>query len=161
MARVTRPRAALYHRPSIIERTPWRELRAAAAARGYGVAMEIEETESAHGGCPALERLLTAARERKIDAVLVQKLHAFGYTVPDLLSIIRKLVDSGTRVEVVAQRITIDPRDEESTQAILGVLAALADAGRSARSDATRVGLERARRRGHRLGRPPLPKRDP
>lgn len=153
--RGNRPRAALYHRSSVTEpEVPWRKLRAAATARGYDVAAEIEEATAA-AEAPALERLVATVPKRRIDAVLLWSLGALGDSLGEILGNVRKLIDAGFRTEIVAPGLIIDPRDQASKSAMLSLISALADMPHSIRSEATRAGLQRARSKGRRLGRPP------
>lgn len=158
--------AALYHRVSTADQDPAaarHELHAAAQARRYDVVLEIEETGSgARNDRPGLKRVMTAARRGQIDAVLVWKLDRFGRSTLDLLASIKHLADAGVRFEAITQGLIIDPRRLDPTaNLILGVLAAVAEFEREIIRERTLLGLERARRAGKRLGRPPRVRLDP
>jgi len=133
-------RAALYHRVSTTDQDPAtarHELRAAATARGYTIAMEVEETGSgARNDRPGLQEVMSAARRSRIDAVLVWKLDRFGRSTLDLLGCIQQLVAAGVRFEAITQGLAIDPRRIDPTaNLILGVLAAVSEfEGRSSAS---------------------------
>jgi DNA invertase Pin-like site-specific DNA recombinase len=151
-------RAVLYHRVSTLdqdERLPLDELRAAAAARGLDVVLEIAETGSgARNDRPGLQRVLEAARRGKIDAVLVHKLDRFGRGAFDLLANIRTLEDAGVRFVAVSQGLDIKPGGDPMSRLILAVLAGVAEFERSLIVERTLLGLAKARRDGKRLGRP-------
>ena len=157
---------ALYHRVSTTDQDPTmasHELRAAAAARGYAITMEVEETGSgARNDRPGLQEVLGAARRGHVGAVLVWKLDRFGRSTLDVLTNIRQLVDAGVRFEATTQGLVVDPRRFDPTaNLILTVLAAVAEFEREIIRERTRLGLERARRAGKRLGRPPRRDLDP
>ena len=158
--------AAIYHRVSTTDQDPTtarHELRAAASLRGYSIALEIEETGSgARNDRPGLQQILSAARRGRIHAVLVWKLDRFGRSTLDLLTNIQHLTQAGVRFEAITQGLRVDPmRLDPTTHLILGVLAAVAEFERDIIRERTRLGLQRARRRGKRLGRPPLYHLDP
>jgi len=151
---------ALYHRVSTADQDPTTarlELRGAAAARGYTIAMEVEETGSgARNDRPGLLQVMAAARRGRIAGVLVWKLDRFGRSTLDLLASIRDLAASGVRFEAITQGLVVDPRRFDPTaNLILAVLAAVAEFEREIIRERTLLGLERARRAGRRLGRPP------
>jgi DNA invertase Pin-like site-specific DNA recombinase len=152
------PEVAIYHRASTLDQDPTlarEELRAAARARGLTVGMEIEESGSgARSDRPGLQRVLDAARRGKVSAVIVWKLDRFGRSALDLLSNIRTLENSGVRFIAVTQGIDIHPEGDAMSRLILTVLAGVAEFERSLIIERTRLGLDKARRAGKRLGRP-------
>lgn len=157
------PRAALYHRVSTVDQDPElarAELRAQAAARGLRVVLELEETGSgANNDRPGLQRLLAAAERRQVDVVLVWKLDRFGRSALDLLGNLEALERVGVRFVCTSQGIDTGGRDAMA-RLLLTMLAAVAEFERDLIRSRTRFGLERARAKGKRLGRPPLPKPD-
>jgi putative DNA-invertase from lambdoid prophage Rac len=155
---MTPKRVGLYHRASTVDQDRGlarNELRAAAAARGLTVAMEIEEHGSgARNDRPGLQRLMDAARRGKLDAVLVWKLDRFGRSALDLLGNIEELERCGVRFIAVTQGIDVQPNGDPMSRLILTVLAGVAQFERSLIVERTRLGLDKARRNGRRLGRP-------
>lgn len=153
--------AALYHRVSTLDqdRTLARhELRQAAQRQGYEVVLDIEETGSgARNDRPGLRRVLEAARRGQIDAVLVWKLDRAGRSTIDLLANIRELVEGhGVRFLVTSQGLDVKPGGDAISRLLLTVLAAVGEFERDLIRDRTRLGLQGARRRGAKLGRPPV-----
>ena len=150
--------AAIYSRVSTVDQDVTNaraELRAAALARGYEVVLEIEETGSgARNDRPGWQRVLTAARKGKINAVLVWKLDRAGRSALDLLSNIQELERCGCRFVATTQGIDIQPNGDAMSKLILTVLAAVAAFELDLIRERTKLGLERARRAGKRLGRP-------
>jgi len=106
-------RAALYHRVSTVDQNPRaarKELRMAAKRHGLRIELDVEETGSgANNDRPGFKRVMDAARQRKIDAVLVWKLDRFGRSALDLLTNLRELESSGVRFVCVTQGIDIRP----------------------------------------------------
>lgn len=153
-------RCAVYHRVSTTDQDPALaagELRAAAAARGFKVALEIQEVGSgARNDRPGLRQLLHAARTGKIDAVFCWKLDRFGRSSLDLLANLRALEDAGVRFIVTSQGIDIRPGGDPMSRLLVGMLAAVAEFERALIVERTRLGVAKARARGKRLGRPPV-----
>jgi putative DNA-invertase from lambdoid prophage Rac len=120
------------------------------------VILEVEETGSgARNDRPGLQRVLQLAREGAIDAVIVWKLDRFGRSALDLLANIRALEDAGVRFIASSQAIDIKPDGDPMSRLLTTMLAAVAEFERDLIAERTRLGLERARRRGVRLGRQP------
>jgi DNA invertase Pin-like site-specific DNA recombinase len=150
--------AALYHRVSTTDQDPTlarAELRGAAEARGYAIALDVEETGSgARNDRPGLQRVLDAARRGHVGAVIVWKLDRFGRSALDLLANVRALEDAGCAFHVVTQGIDIRPDGDPMSRLLLTMLAAVAEFERDLIRERTRLGLAHARRQGKRLGRP-------
>ena len=155
------PRAALYHRVSTVDQNPdaaRAELRAAAERYGFAVALDIEETGSgANNQRPGLVQVLAAAQRGEIEAVIVWKLDRLGRSALDLLTNLRQLDAAGVRFIALTQGIDIRPGGDAMSRLLLTMLSAVAEFETDLISERTRLGLERARRAGKRLGRPPLP----
>jgi len=157
-ARRPRLRAALYHRVSTREqnqRLARAELRAAAAARGLRVVLDVEETASGRGGVrPGLTRVLGAAERGAIDVVLVQRLDRWGRSTLDLLANLRRLQSAGVVFVAVAQGLEIRAEHDAVSDLTLTVLAAVAEFERAVIIERTLDGIAAARRAGKQLGRP-------
>ena len=151
-------RAALYHRVSRRDQDPEladAELRAAAAARGCTIVLDVREKASgAIGGRKGLRRVMDAARRGQLDVVLVWKLDRFGRSVIDLVANVRTLRDCGVRFVAVTQGIDLHADSDAASQLQFNVLAAVAEYERALIIERTELGLAAARRRGARLGRP-------
>lgn len=159
-----RLRAALYHRVSTREqnrRLARAELRAAAAARGARVVIEVEETASGRSSVrPGLARVLDAAQRGAIDVVLVHRLDRWGRSTLDLLANLRRLRSAGVAFVAIAQSLEVRPEADAVSELTLTVLAAVAEFERAVIVERTLDGLAAARRAGKKLGRP-LGKRAP
>jgi DNA invertase Pin-like site-specific DNA recombinase len=153
-----RPRAALYHRVSTREQNPRPardELRAAAAARGLRVVLEVEETTSGRGSVrPGLDRVLGAAQRGAIDVLLVQRLDRWGRSTLDLLANLRRFRSAGVGFVAIAQGLELRPQHDAVSDLTLTVLAAVAEFERAVIVERTLDGLAAARRAGKKLGRP-------
>lgn len=151
-------RAAYYHRCSSLDQDPTlarEELRAAARARGMSIVMEIEEQGSgARNDRPGLQKVMEAARRGKLDVVLVWKLDRFGRSALDLLSNIEALERGGVRFIATTQGIDIAPNGDPMSRLILTVLAGVAQFERALIVERTKLGQDKARRAGKRIGRP-------
>lgn len=129
------------------------ELEQFAAARGWVIA----ETFVDHGytgkntARPSLKRLLDAASKRKVDIVLVWKLDRFARSLGDLINMIQSLNERG--VEFVSLRDNIDLTTSQG-RLMLHMLGAFAQFERDLIVSRVRAGLEHAKRKGQRLGRP-------
>lgn len=160
-------RAVLYHRVSSRDQDSQLarlELHAAARARSLKVASLIEETGSgARNDRPGLQRVMDMARRSQINAVIVWKLDRFGRSALDLLSNIEELQRCGVRFIATTQGIDVRSDGDAMSKLIITVLAAVAAFERELIAERTVLGLVKARRLGHRIGRPPgnrVPDRD-
>lgn len=153
-----RLRAALYHRVSTHEQNPRlarAELRAAAAARGAHVVLDVEETAAGRGSVrPGLDRVMDAAQRGAVDVVIVQRLDRWGRSTFDLLANLRRLRLAGVAFVAIAQGLELRPEQDAVSELTLTVLAAVAEFERALIVERTLDGLAAARRAGKRLGRP-------
>lgn len=102
---------------------------------------------------PALNEVMTLARLRKIDAVLVWKLDRWGRSLQHLIGSIHELTQLG--VAFLSFRDNFDPTTANG-RLFLGMLAVLAEYERELIRERTIAGLAEARRRGKKLGRRPV-----
>src|ERR1044072_5382136 len=83
-------RAGLYARVSTNDQQTLtmqnRAMREYAARRGWSIALQVREVNSGAVRREAREKLIEAARRRKIDVVLVWRLDRWGRSVTDLLA---------------------------------------------------------------------------
>src|SRR5438445_13416154 len=148
-------RAALYARVSTGEQsteTQLHALRRYAEARGWGIHEFVDHGVSgAKERRPALDRLVKAARARQVDVVVVTKLDRLARSTHHLVSLGRELATLGVDLVVLDQQIdTTTP----SGRLLFHVLAAIAEFERDLISERVKAGLERAKAKGIRLGRP-------
>jgi DNA invertase Pin-like site-specific DNA recombinase len=154
-------RAALYVRVSTADQTTKAqesELREYVSNRrwslGHVYADQVSGVASAR---PALDQLLVDARKRKFDCVLVWRIDRLGRSVPHLLGVLETLKELD--IEFISFSEAIDTSTPTGMM-VFTVLAAVASLERSILVERVRCGLDHARRRGVRLGRPPIKKLD-
>ncbi len=148
-------RAALYGRVSTGEQSTDAQLHALkryAEARGWAIQEFVDHGVSgAKERRPALDRLVNAARARQIDIVAVTKLDRLARSTHHLVSLGRELAALGVDLVVLDQHIdTTTP----SGRLLFHVLAAIAEFERDLIRERVKAGLERAKAKGVRLGRP-------
>lgn len=156
---IGKPKCALYHRVSTCDQNPAlarRDLRQAARARGFEIALDIEETGSgAWNNRPGLRRVMEAARKGEVEAVFCWKLDRWGRSSLDVLSNIKQLTNSGVRFVAVTQGLDIQPHGDAMSSLILTVLAAVAEFERTLVAERTALAARAAREAGRRWGRRP------
>src|SRR5207245_2583279 len=148
-------RAALYGRVSTGGQSTDSQLHALrryAEARGWGIQEFVDHGVSgARERRPALDQLVKAARARQLDIVAVTKLDRLARSTHHLVSLGREFTALGVDLVVLDQQIdTTTP----SGRLLFHVLAAIAEFERDLIRERVKAGLERAKARGIRLGRP-------
>lgn len=151
-------RAALYARVSTDHQeleNQLSQLRAEAERAGYTVVAEWTDTES--GGKPGrygLELARQAARRRRYDVLLFWSLDRLSREgVPATVAYLAELHQAGVTWRSL-QQPELDTTGPYGW-VIVALLASLAEMERQLIRTRTRAGLERARKEGKRLGRPP------
>ena len=155
-------RVALYARVSTSDQHPeiqLHALRSYATARGLDLASEYVDhgVSGAKSRRPALDRLLADARRRRFDVLAVTKLDRLARSVSHLVTLAGELEALGIDLVVLDQAIdTSTP----SGRLLFHVLSSIAEFERDLIRDRTRAGMQAARRRGVRFGRPEVLDRD-
>lgn len=151
-------RVALYHRVSTLDQDVTlarAELRQAAIARGYVIAMEVEEVGSGtRADRPGLVKVVAAAQARKVDVVMVHRLDRLGRSVIDVLATIKTLQQASCAFVAITQGLEIQPEGDGVSALILGVLASVAAFEVDLIRSRTKLGLAKARAAGKHIGRP-------
>jgi DNA invertase Pin-like site-specific DNA recombinase len=114
----------------------------------YAVRRGWEENVHVVTGLDALIRLVRAG---KVEIVLASSLNGLGRSVSHLVQVLREFVS--LRVILIIPNSRIDT-SKCPAKAFLGVLDAISEFKHSAAAEAMRTALNRARRRGVKLGRP-------
>lgn len=128
------------------------ELRDYVSKRGWASTEEfVDRISGAKAKRPALDALLTKAKARKVDVIVVWKLDRFGRSVQHLVNTIVDLNALG--VTFVSLRDSLD-FSTPSGKLQFHVLAAVAEFERELIRERVRAGLVAARRQGKLLGRP-------
>lgn len=151
--------AAVYARVSTLDQEPetqLRELRAYVERRGWRLEDPHVYVDKGVSGAkdrrPALDRLMAAAKQRKVDVVVVWALDRLGRSLRHLVTTLDELSALGVDLACYTQPIdTTTP----AGRLTFGVLGAVAEFERSMVRERVRAGLARARAAGTRVGRPP------
>jgi len=105
-------------------------------------------------GRPQLQALMRAARNHEFDCVLVWKFDRFARSVAHLLRALEEFEHLGIRFISVQDQIDTQSPMGRAMFTIIGVMAELES---SLISERVKAGMEAARARGKRLGRPTTP----
>jgi DNA invertase Pin-like site-specific DNA recombinase len=153
-----RKRAALYMRISTkghgqTTDTQAHALREYAERRGFQIIDEYrdEGISGAKDRRPALDRLMTDARKRRFDAVLVARFDRFARSTKHLVLALEEFSSLG--VDFISLNESIDTSSPMGRM-VFTVIAAVAELERSIIRERVLAGVDRARRQGRRFGRP-------
>ena len=150
-------RVAIYCRVSTKDQDCARqesELTALAERSGYEVVGVFKETASGSSrDRPIRKQVLDMVNKRLIDVVLVSELSRWGRSTTDLLDTIESIFSKGCSL-IPLQGLTFDPSGSMG-KLLLTLFSALAEFERNQLIERTLSGLEEAKRRGKKLGRPP------
>ena len=152
-------RAAIYARCSTADQSVDLQLdglRDYTEARGFEIVEEYidEGVSGAKVTRPALDRLLADAHRRRFDTVLVWKLDRLGRSLSHLIRLVEQLGSLGVGLVSLG-----DPGLDTtgpSGRLLFHVMGAVAEFERDLIRERTRAGMASAKRRGRRLGRPPV-----
>ena len=113
--------------------------------------MQVKEIGSGASQRQKREKLLEAARCRRIDMVLVWRLDRWGRSVTDLLATLQELEHLGVGFVSLTEALDLTT---PAGRAMAGLLAVFAEFEREILRERVRAGLEHAGRNSQRLGRP-------
>jgi DNA invertase Pin-like site-specific DNA recombinase len=149
-------RAALYLRVSTADQKPdlqYDGLRSYAAHAGLDIVQDYCDVavSGRREGRPKLNALMSAARDREIDCVLVWKFDRFARSTRHLLTALEEFNHLGVRFISVQDQV-----DTESPmgRAMFTIIAAMAELESSLISERVTAGMKAAEARGKHLGRP-------
>src|SRR5215831_15278523 len=151
-------RVGLYARVSTSDQNcelQLRDVREYVARRGWTIQDEYVDAgwSGAKANRPALNRLMTDARARRVDAVICWKLDRFGRSLVNCVSAIQELSSLGVRFIAVSQGLDTDQANPTS-QLLLHILAAVAQFERELIRERVAAGMNIARANGKAIGRP-------
>ena len=130
------------------------ELKEMAERRGWETKVYRDHGESgAKERRPALDSLLADVRRGRLDVVMVFSLDRLARSLKHLLELAEEFRASGVDLYSAKQSIDTASPSGRLTYQVLG---AVAEFEREMLRERVRAGLQQARRRGHRLGRPAL-----
>lgn len=148
-------RAAIYARVSTLDQEPENqlaELRRYIDARGWVATEYVDQGVSgATDRRPALDRLLTDARRRRLDVLIVWRLDRLGRNLRHLVTMLDELHALGIAFVSLGEGIDATTPAGKLQMHILG---AIAEFERARIAERVKAGLQRARAQGKRLGRP-------
>jgi DNA invertase Pin-like site-specific DNA recombinase len=149
------PRAALYLRVSTDRQSTDNqkpEVEQLARARGYTVAHVYEEQQSAAKHRPEYTRMMKDAKRGKFCVLVIWALDRFGRSMTGNLTDVLELDRIG--VTVVSVRETWLDTGSPVRSLLIAIFSWVAEQERARLVERTKAGLEAARRRGARIGRP-------
>jgi DNA invertase Pin-like site-specific DNA recombinase len=154
-------RTAIYLRVSTAEQKPdlqYDGLSAYAAHAGLNVVQDYFDVgvSGRREGRPKLNALMTAARNREIDCVLVWKFDRFARSTRHLLVALEEFNHLGVRFISVQDQIDTD---SPMGRAMFTIIGAMAELESSLISERVTAGMRAAESRGKHLGRPAIPQR--
>ncbi len=127
-------------------------------AEGMGHQVIVEYVEYARGGDsnrPEFQKMMKAVRQHKFDIVLVWSLDRFSREgIFQTLSYIKTMKDHNVALKCLQDGL-IDTTDSATADLIIALLSWVAKRERDRISERTIAGLERAKRRGVKLGKKP------
>jgi DNA invertase Pin-like site-specific DNA recombinase len=148
-------RAAIYARVSTIDQEPenqLQELRRYVQARGWTAVEYVDRGVSgAKDRRPALDTLVTDARRRRFDVLVCWRLDRLGRNLRHLITLLDELQALGVAFVSLAEGIDATTPAGKLQMHILG---AIAEFERERIRERVMAGLQRARAKGRRLGRP-------
>jgi putative DNA-invertase from lambdoid prophage Rac len=130
------------------------ELLQLAHARGFEVAEVIEEKISAAKKRPGFEKVMTLAHRGKVNAVIVYAIDRIGRSMVQNLQVVLELDRLG--IEVISSREQWLQTHGPARSLLIGVMSWVAEQEKLRIRERTLAGLDRARREGKTLGRPPV-----
>jgi DNA invertase Pin-like site-specific DNA recombinase len=148
-------RAALYVRVSTVEQHPetqLRDLREYAQRRGLSIAGEYVDrgVSGSKARRPALDRMLSDARRRCFDALVVWSCDRLARSTKHFLGVLDELDSSG--VQFVSLREAFDTTGALG-RAFLGIVAVLGEMEKALLVERVKSGMARARAEGRQIGR--------
>jgi DNA invertase Pin-like site-specific DNA recombinase len=131
-------------------------LRTYAAQRGWSIVTEVQEVGSGAIQRPKRELLMTAARRRDVDVVLVWRLDRWGRSVADFVMTLQELNQLGVGFVSLTEALDLTT---PTGRAMAGLLAIFAEFERAVLRERVRAGIAHARQHGKPHGRPPAARR--
>ena len=123
-----------------------------AQARNWNIVYQIKEVGSGIKQRTQRSGLLKLCRQRKIDIVIVWKLDRWGRSVSDVVSTLQELQELGIQFVSITEALDFTTA---IGRAMSGLLAVFSEFEREMISERVKAGVNQARLKGKRLGRPP------
>jgi len=153
----TSPLCALYARVSTDDQTcalQLDEMRTFCERMGWKIYGEYVDTgfSGSTDKRPQLAKILTDARRRRFDCLIVWKLDRFGRSVSNFVRHMEDLTAWGVRFLTITQQIDTDQANPTS-RLLMHIFAAFAEFERAMISERVKAGMKAAKYRGAKLGR--------
>jgi DNA invertase Pin-like site-specific DNA recombinase len=149
-------KAAIYARVSTADQNnaiQTRELTEYIQRRGWELAgVYQDQISGAKASRPGLDKLMSDARQRRFDAVLVWKLDRFGRSLVHCVSGIQELSSLGIRFIATSQGLDTDESNPAS-KLLMHILAAVAQFERELIRERVSAGMKNAKARGTKSGK--------
>lgn len=126
-----------------------------AATRGYAIVKSYEEKASAAKARPAFARMMTEAHQGMFDVLVIWALDRFGRTMVGNMQAVLELDRKG--IKVVSVREPWLDTDGPVRPLLLAIFSWVAEQEREQLVARTVAGMERARKKGTKFGRPEVP----
>ncbi len=153
-------RVGIYARVSTLDRgqNPENQLEALrehAGRRGFEVVGEfVDRASGRNEDRPQYQELLAAARRRELDAILVWRYDRFARSLSALVNALAEFNSLG--VDFLSYQEQIDTTSPQG-KLFFGIVSSMAEFESSLISERVRLGMDRARKQGKRISRPPIP----
>src|SRR5579864_9468980 len=149
-------KTAIYARVSTTDQTNTiqiRELKDYVERRGWELAgIYQDQMSGAKASRPGLDQLMSAARFRRFDAIVVWKLDRFGRSLVHCVSGIQELASLGIRFIATSQGLDTDESNPAS-KLLMHILAAVAQFERELIRERVSAGISNAKAKGTRSGK--------
>ena len=119
--------------------------------RGWNVSLEVKDIGSGASSRPKRDAIITAARKREIDVVIVWKLDRWGRSVVDLVTTLKELGDLGVGFISLTEALDLTT---PTGRAMTGLLAVFAEFERDILKERVKAGIAQAKSEGRVFGRP-------
>lgn len=124
-----------------------------AKARNWKVICAMKDIASGASQRPLRNDILKLARKREIDIVIVWKLDRWGRSTSDVVSSLEELRELDVKFVSITEALDFSTA---MGRAMSGLLSVFAEFEREMIRERVKAGLDQARSKGVRLGRPPL-----
>ena len=150
-------RAAIYARVSTHDQNTIpmqiKKCREYAKARNWTVSHIMKDIASGAKQRPQRDDILKLARKREIDTVIVWKLDRWGRSTSDVVGTLEELRELNVKFVSITEALDFSTA---MGRAMSGLLSVFAEFERELIRERVKAGLDQARSKGIRLGRPPL-----
>jgi DNA invertase Pin-like site-specific DNA recombinase len=126
-----------------------------AKARNWTVSHIMKDIASGAKQRPQRDDILKLARKREIDTVIVWKLDRWGRSTSDVVGTLEELRELNVKFVSITEALDFSTA---MGRAMSGLLSVFAEFERELIRERVKAGLEQARSKGVRLGRPPMGK---